>query len=198
MRELPPVLVLHTNADFVKPSRAVVQATCEKLCELPQTDVARAAARHGIVIPLGTRPTRKHFLDSFCHRLAYTMQQMALDTLKTILGGPANAVHVLVLVSLTDAVGNACSYPEFVAQSNIVHQVDGTDTGSVVGNFTDIVLLLLLLLCSSPGVPTPSHHAHCLLVPLPPGACRAASAQQQRHECGCRHCSSCGHGRCLV
>lgn len=125
------VLVLCTNADFRKPSRAAVQATCEKLCELPQTDVARVAARHGIVIPLGTRPTRKHFLDSFCHRLAYTMQQMALDTLKTILGGPANAVHVLVLVSLTDAVGNACSYPEFVSQSNIVHQVGGTGTGSL-------------------------------------------------------------------
>ena len=60
---------------------------------------------------------------SGCLTVVRVAQRMALDTLRGVLRAPANCVHVLTLAALLDGTGNACSYPEFVAHSNIVHRV---------------------------------------------------------------------------
>ena len=81
------------------------------------------ARKYDISLPASGVPTRGGFLDAYCRRLGGTVQRMALDTLKSVLAAPANCVHVLTLSALLDSSGNACSYPEFVARSNVVQRV---------------------------------------------------------------------------
>lgn len=83
----------------------------------------RVARKYAINLPPSGVPTRGSFLDAYCRRLGGTIQRMALDTLKSVLSAPANCVHVLTLSALLDSSGNACSYPEFVARSNVVQRV---------------------------------------------------------------------------